>query len=168
MSENLESKELKFNISEFYKKNKIRIFTVLFIVLFAIIFFFVFENYKEKKNNLISEKYISAGLLLSKEKKDEAGKILKEIVLSKNEIYSILALNTIIEKELENDTNQVLEYFKKIENLSLSKEQLDLLSLKKALFLIKKTNSDEAQNILKNLINSKSNLKSLAEDLISD
>jgi len=168
MSENLESKELKFNISEFYKKNKIRIFTIFFIVLFAIIFFFVFENYKEKKNILISEKYISAGLLLSKEKKDEAGKILKEIVLSKNEIYSILALNTIIEKELENDTNQVLEYFEKIENLNLSKEQLDLLSLKKALFLLKKTNSDEAQDILKNLINSKSNLKSLAEDLISD
>ena len=168
MSENTESKDLKFNTGEFYKKHKIKIFSILFLSLFIIIFYFIFKNHKEKKNNLISEKYISAGLLLSKEKKDEASKIFKEIVLSKNEIYSILALNTILEKELENDKNKILEYFEKVENLNLSKDQLDLLSLKKALFLLKKTKLDEAQDILNNLINSNSNLKSLAEDLISD
>ena len=79
--------------------------------------------HKEKKNNLISEKYIQAGLYLANGKKIESKNLYKEIVLSKNNFYSILALNTIIEKNLENDEGKVIEYFEILENLKLSKSQ---------------------------------------------
>ena len=48
---------------------------------------------------MISEKYVKAGILLSNNKNEKALKnYYEEIILSKNKFYSILALNTIIEK----------------------------------------------------------------------
>ena len=166
MSENLESKELKFNISEFYKKNKIRIFTIFFIVLFAIIFFFVFENYKEKKNNLISEKYIQAGLYLSAGQNDKSKKIYEEILKTNNSFYSTLSLNNILEKELEKDENKIVEYFNIVSKLQKNNEQKDILKLKKALYLIKISKKKEAEKLIKELTNSNSKFKDLAKQIL--
>ena len=53
---------------------------------------------KEKKNLLISEKYIKAGVYLSLNDNDQSLKIFREIIMSKNNFYSPLSLYTIIEK----------------------------------------------------------------------
>ena len=65
--------------------------------------FFLWKDNNNKKNILISEKYTKAQLLLSKNKKEAATKHYEEIIFSKNKFYSVLALNTILEKELIKD-----------------------------------------------------------------
>ena len=80
--------------------------------------------------------------------------------------YSILALNTIIEKNLEKDENKILSYFVIIEKIKNSKEQKDLISLKKALFLLKNSRVEEGNKILKKLIETESKLKFLAKEIL--
>ena len=63
----------------------------------------------------------------------------------------MLALNTLLEKNLEKDEKKIISYFEILENLSLPKEQKDLVIFKKALFLIKIFNIDEGKkSTLKN------------------
>ena len=71
-------------------------------------------------------------------KKDEAKKIYEEIILSKNEFYSILALNKLIEENLINDKKKILNYFKMIEKSLITNDYKELIIFKKALYLIKK------------------------------
>ena len=132
MSENIENKiELKDKLISYYNKNKI-IFLIFFLIILiaSTIFIFMEKNY-EKKNNLISEKYIQAGLLLSSGNIEISKNIYEEIILSENKFYSILALNTILEKNLENDKNKVLNYFKILENIKNQRRCLILSLLKK-------------------------------------
>ena len=92
----------------------------------------------------------------------------KEIIISKNKFYSILALNTILEKDLEQDKVKILEYFETIEELNNSTEQLDLINFKKALYLIKISMIDEGNILLRDLIDNNSNLKILAKEIITN
>ena len=104
------------------------------------------------KNKFISEKYIQAGLYLSSEEKEKAKKLYKEIILSKNAFYSVLALNTIIEKNLEKNENEVLSYFTIVQDLDFPEEKLDLINFKKALYLYKLSRNEEGKLLLENLI----------------
>ena len=121
----------------------------------------------EKKNVLISEKYIQAGLYLASNKLEKSKNIYEEIILSKNKSYSILSLNTILEKKLETDKNKILNYFKIIEELNSSEEQKDLVIFKKALFLINESDIQEGKKLLNDIIESNSKLKSLAEEILA-
>ena len=168
MDENLDkSKDSLKKINLFFQKNKFRILLFVFFIILTLALA-VFYNSKVKKNNiLISEKYIKAGLLLSENQKENAKNYYEEIVLSKNKFYSLLALNTLIEKDLINDKEKVIKYFAKLESLNFSKDLNDLILIKKALYLIKIKEDKSGKNILNKLINDGSNLKSLAQDLIN-
>jgi len=168
MDENLDnSKDSLKKIKLFLEKNKLKILLFVFFILLTLTFV-VFYNSKVKKNNiLISEKYIKAGLLLSENQKENAKNFYEEIVLSENKFYSLLALNTLIDKDLINDKEKVIKYFVKLENLNFSKDLNDLILIKKALYLIKIKEDKSGKKILKKLINDGSNLKSLAQDLIN-
>ena len=169
MEENLDKKiEIKEGISLFYKKNKLKIFIILSIIILTILVLVFLEIYKKKENNLVSEKYIQAGLLLSANENEKSKKLLEDIILSKNEFYSVLALNTILEKNLEKDENKVLNYFEVVGNLSLRQEQRDLVILKKALFLIKISKTDEGKKLLKKLMEGESKFKSLSEEILNN
>jgi hypothetical protein len=115
---------------------------------------------------LIAEKYIQAGLLSSSNKQEKSKKIYEEIILSENNFYSILSLNTILEENLITDKNKILEYFSIVEKLTKSNDQLDLIFFKKALFLIKKQEITEGKAILEKLINKESKYKFLAEEVL--
>jgi len=115
---------------------------------------------------LIAEKFIQAGLLLSSKNKEKSKEFYEEIILSKNNFYSILSLNTILEKNLISDKNKILEYFSIVEKLTKSNEQLDLIFFKKALFLINKQEIKEGKAILEKLINQDSKYKFLAEEVL--
>ena len=130
------------------------------------VFSIFFKINSEKKNNLISEQFIQAGINLDSNNKELSKKIYNDIILKKNEFYSILALNIILEKKLETNEKVILSYFKIIENLKLSKEKKDLVNLKKALFLIEKSKSTEANKILNNLILNDSKLKNIAQEIL--
>ena len=80
----------------------------------------------------------------------------------------MLALNMILEKELEENQDKVLNYFKIVENLNISKEQKDLIKFKKALFLIKNSKVKEGNDLLNEIIDTNSKLKELAEEIISN
>ena len=150
------------------KENKIKIICILFIFLISALIVIFYKLNEQKKNTLISEKYIQAGLQLSADKKEKSKKILENIILSKNEFYSVLALNTLLEKNLEKDEKKIISYFEILEDLSLPKEQKDLVIFKKALFLIKIFKVDEGKNLLKKLIKENSNYKSLSEEILNN
>jgi hypothetical protein len=158
--------EFKDKLNSFYSENKLKIYIVIFIVISSVISINLFNINKEKKNVLIAEKYIQAGLLVSSKNKEKSKKIYEEIILSKNNFYSILSLNTILEENLINDKNKILEYFSIVEKLTKSNEQLDLIFLKKALFLIEKQEITEGKAILEKLINQDSKYKFLAEEVL--
>ena len=129
------------------------------------VIFFLNLN-KKKQQILISEKYIQSGIFLSQKEVNKAKFLLEEIILSKDKFYSLLALNTILEKKLVTDKDKVLGYFLLIENLNLSDEQIDILKLKKALYLINENEVEEGEKLIKNLIENNSTLKEIAEDII--
>ena len=124
------------------------------------------KSNNEKKNIIISEKYVQAELYLAANNKDLSKEILEEIILSNNKFYSTLALNTIIEKNLILDDEKVIKYFELLEKSASTSDQKDLIILKKALFNIKKNDVKAGENLLKKLINKNSVLKSLAQELL--
>ena len=89
MDQNEENK-IQNIVINFYDKNKKKILFFGIILLTILSLFILFKNNKEKENSLIAEKYIQANLLLSKEKKENAKILYEEIILSKNNFYSVL------------------------------------------------------------------------------
>ena len=104
---------------------------MIIVVSVSVIFLNI---YNKKQNSLIAEKYIQAGIFLSMEENEKSKKIYEDIILSKNKFYSILSLNTILEKNLEEDKNKILYYFSVLESLNLSIEQQNLIKFKKSLY----------------------------------
>ena len=79
----------------------------------------------------------------------------------------MLALSEILEKNLEEDKAKLIKYFDKVEKLQKTKEQKNILIIKKALFLSNNSQEDEANKLLQELIDSNSELKDLAEEILS-
>ncbi len=143
---------------------------ILISIFISIILLFlglkIFDYFKEIQNKEISEKYIKAGIYLSSNKKEQSLKIYREIINSKNKFYSILALNNIIENNLESDNNKILELFSSAEKIKIKKEQKNLLKLKKALYLFKISNIEEGNKLLNQIIADNSKWKNIASELI--
>ena len=168
MEQNVDNKiELKDRLGSFYIANKLKIYSfigILIIILISITFIKINE---EKKNNLISAKYIQAGLYFASGKKEESKLLYKEIIISKNKFYSILALNNILEKNLVPETDEVLSYFNIVAESIKNEEQLNLINFKKALYLIKISNITEGNKLLKELIDKETKLKPLVEEILA-
>lgn len=169
MEENINKKlVLKDKFFSFLEKNKLKLIILFFLVLISMSLIFFLKIKENKKNILISEKYIQAGIYLTNEKKKESKQILEEIILSDNNFYKILALNTILEKDLEDNNEKILNYFRIVEKSVKEKEKKDLIKFKKALYLLKNSNIEAGEKLLKTLINSESKLKFLAKEILSD
>jgi hypothetical protein len=169
MEQNIETQlDLKEKFINFYKSNKLKIliFSVILSIVLIIVMFLKYFN--EKQNIMIAEKYIKAGLYLSSNKKENAKEIYEEIILSKNKFYSILALNTILEKDLITNKEKILKYFNIIEKSTSTKDQKDLIALKKAIYLIKELKIKEGNDLLNKLISDNSILKPIAEELVKN
>ena len=167
MENNLENKiELKDRLIFFYKKHKVKILLIILIFLISLITTVIFKINFEKKNKLISEKYITAGLYIASNEIEKSKQIFEEIILSKNKFYSILALNTILEKNLVTDKKKMLGYFEIVENVIENEEQLELLMFKKALYLIKNLEIEEGNKLINTLIKKNSKYNSLFEELL--
>ena len=169
MDQSTEKKLVEKNkILNFYKNHKIKIYFTIFILL-TVIISLIFFNYKNNKNNIIiAEKYVEAGLYLASNKNNKAKIIYEEIILSKNKFYSILALNTIIEKKLITDQSKILEYFDFLQNRVSSKSSNDLIILKKALYLMNEMELQKGKDLLKNLEINNSSLKPIAKELLKN
>lgn len=167
MDESLDKKiDLKDKIKSFFEKNKLKLIIFLFFVLASFLLIFLFNENQKKKNILLSEKFVKARLLLSSGDKEKATEYYDEIILSKNKFYSLLALNTMLEKNLETDKEKILNYFAIIEKTDITENSLDLILFKKALYLMDNSEKKSGIEILKKLIEKNSNLKSIAEEII--
>ena len=166
MEQNTESKlEFKDKLTYFYNHYKLKIYIFISVLIAAIIFgtFLFYKNVK--KNIFISEKYIEAGLHLSSDNKNDAIVLYEEIIFSKNKFYSVLALNNILENNLEEDSQEILKLFKTLEKINISKEQKNLVKLKKALYLKKISKNVEGNKLLKEIIADNSIWKNTAIEL---
>ena len=168
MEEKINSTEFKERMLKFFKENRLKLYSLIVVLTISVFGFFFIKIQEEKKNQYISEKFIQAGLFLTLNKNNESKKLLEDIILSKNKFYSVLSLNIILEKKLENEKRKILDYFEIIENLKLSKENQDLVLLKKSLYLIEIGDEQKSEKILKSLIDDNSNYKKLAQEILSD
>lgn len=168
MEENQNKEKLIHQSKNFYKNNKLKIFSTIIILIVVAISSIILKFNNKNKNTLTSEKYIQAEILLTSGKTNEAKNIYEEIINRKNNFYSVLSLNRILENNLEKNEEKILDYFRIVESLSYSKDQNDLLILKKGLFLIKSSKITEGKKLLKKIAESNSNYKSLAVDLLND
>tara|TARA_B100001057_G_scaffold92737_1_gene89068 strand:+ start:747 stop:1259 length:513 start_codon:yes stop_codon:yes gene_type:complete len=169
MEQNLESKiELKNKIINFYNLNKFKIYIFIFLLLSILTAITLIEYNNQKKNILISEKYIEAGMNLAASRNENAKLLYEEIILSKNKFYSILSLNAIIEKNLISDEKKILSYFEILENMNFQEEKYDLIIFKKALFYFKILEKKEGINLLEKLIEKNSKFRNLAEEITTN
>ena len=132
MNENLnKNKNFLEKIKLFFKKNKFKIVLLTSIVFITLVSIAYFNTNTKKKNILMSEKYIRAGLLLSKNQNEDAKNIYEEIIMSNNKFYSLLALNVILEKNLITEKKMILR--KKISNneffLKIQKRHLNVVDI---------------------------------------
>ena len=169
MEQKLESStKFKITIKNFYNLYKFKIFIIIGILIISVITL-IFHQINNKKNNLlISEKYVQAGIYLSLKKDNKAKELYEEIILSKNKIYSILSLNTILEKNLITNKNKILNYFKVLEKKNFNQDKLDLIKMKKGLYLIKINEDKLGFRLLNELIEKNSDLKTTIEAIIID
>ena len=164
-NENIDKLSFSEKIVNYIKQNKKKFIIGIIIIIIGCICFLGLIYLVNKKNKVISEKYIKAGIYLTSKDYDNSKKLYKEIILSKNKFYSSLALNTVIENDLEKDNNEVLKFFEVVEDINMENEFKDLVILKKALYLIKINRSDEGKNLLREIISRDSTWKEIALEI---
>lgn len=162
--------EEKINFLErtktFIKENK-RIFISIIILIFLVFASIkYYDYYQESQNEIVSEKFIQAGIYLSSNKKEKSTDIYEEIILSKNKFYSLLALNEIIDNELKTNEKEILKLFEVIEDIKVKNEQKNLIKLKKALYLIKISKDEEGKKLLNEIISDSSMWKDTAAEIL--
>ena len=152
---------LKANIKIF-----LYIFGILILIIVAIIWF---NNNNKIKETKISDSFIKAQILIEKGKKNEAEKILSNLVLEKNSPYSSLSLFLIIENKLIVNKETIINYFDEvINNNSFKEEDLNLLRLKKAIYISDISMEQEILGLLNPIINSNSVWKNHALKFLGD
>ena len=162
--------EEKINFLErtktFIKENK-RIFISIIILIFLVFTSIkYYDYYQESQNEIVSEKFIQAGIYLSSNKKEKSIDMYEEIILSKNKFYSLLALNEIIDNELKTNEKEILRFFEVIEDIKVEDEQKNLIKLKKALYFIKISKDEEGKKLLNEIISDSSMWKDTAAEIL--
>ena len=87
--ENNQTLTIVNRIKNFYKKNKISIFLILFVLFTTFFSFLYYQSLKEEKKTLLSDKYIEAKIYIENKQNEKALQILKEVVYSKDSTYSL-------------------------------------------------------------------------------
>tara|TARA_X000001036_G_scaffold94703_1_gene87374 strand:- start:9388 stop:9939 length:552 start_codon:yes stop_codon:yes gene_type:complete len=137
------------------------------IIIFSIL---IFLNKKNQNFELsLSEKFYDASILIDKKKNKEATIILENIIEKRNKLYSPLSLFLIIEKNLISNDKKILALFDEVLQIKkIDKENLNLIKIKKAFFIMKLDNEIELISLLNPIINSESIWKKEAITLLGD
>lgn len=138
---------------------------ILTLIILGVAITIFLDHQQVVKNNKISEQYIKANIYLTQKDKENSKNIFKQIIKSEDKFYSILALNSILENNLEASNEEVLKIFRIIENINLDKDKIDLIKLKKALFLIKISKISEGNKLLNELTEKDSVWGKIASDI---
>jgi len=142
---------------DFLKSKKKLLFILIGLLIFVLISFVWLDHDSKSKKIKISENFIQAKVLYSNDKHNESLQVLKKIIEERDKIYSPLSLFLIIDKNLEKDKKNILEYFDTVLSIgSLEKEDLNLIKFKKAIFISDSSNEENIINLLNPIINSNS------------
>ena len=165
----METENSQNTLLNFLKAN-IKIFLYIFGILILIIAVIIwFTNSNKIKETKISDSFINAQILIEKGKKNEAEKILSNLVLEKNSPYSSLSLFLIIENKLIDNKETIINYFDEvINNNSFKEEDLNLLRLKKAIYISDISMEQEILGLINPIINSNSVWKNHALKFLGD
>jgi len=145
-----------------------------FIPTFIILFIFIISIILINKNNsnkdlLISKNYNQAVILLQNKQNKKAKKILLNIIENEHKLYSPLALYLIIEKKLETNTDKIISLYDVIiENNKIDNEDLNLIKIKKAIYISNYKDEKQILKILNPIINSESIWRNKAIKLMID
>ena len=169
MSDETLSNSLQNKITNFVKKNFKKII-FFFIILVLILFgYFFYIDFKKRTGIKLSENYTTASILFKEKNTNEAKQILENIINKNHKFYSPLALYFIIDNNLESDSIKIIELFDKIISIrSIDEESLNLIKIKKAIFLFSLGDEKLIIETLNPVINSNSTWRIMAINLISD
>ena len=169
MSEKILDNNLQNKITNFVKENLKKI-VILSIFLTLILFAYFFYNDAQKKNEIkLSEQYTLSTIQFKEKKIDESKKLLENIINKSHKFYSPLALYFIIDNNLETDSSKIINFFDKILSInSIDQENIDLIKIKKAIFLFSLGNEELIIKTLNPIINSESIWRNMAIKLVSD
>ena len=125
---------LKSKIINFYKSNKIIIFTFIIILLILVISTVYLAESNKSKRIALADNYIEAKVYLANNDKEKAKSILEKIIFSNDSTYSTLSLFLYLNENLTTDQEKLVGLFNQVlENNKFEKEVKDLVIFKKAL-----------------------------------
>lgn len=169
MSEKLIKKNILDKTTNFFKKNFKSIIILIVIVLTTLFAFIYYKNLKVKNNIQVAEQYSKAVILINQKKISESKLILKNIIYNDHKMYSPLALYLIIDNNLESDNLTIIKYFDRIlKNNLIKKENINLIKIKKSIYLIDLKKEELIIETLNPIINSNSIWRDIAINLISE
>ena len=169
MSKELLNNTFHNKITSFVKKN-IKKLIILFTLLILYLFGYFFYKDLQKRNEIkISQQYTQASIQFKEKKIDNAKQLFVNIINKNHKFYSALALYFIIDNNLEEDPLNIVIFFDKILSISsIDAENLNLIRIKKAIFLFSLEDEELMIKTLNPIINSDSAWRSIAIKLISD
>ena len=153
-----------------YTKNNLRAFVILLAVILVLLFsFFFYENLQEKNNIKIAEQYMQASILIKQKKLYESKQLLESIINKDHHFYSPMALYLIIGNNIESDHSKIISHFDKIlKNNSIDKENLNLIKIKKSIYLIGIDKEELIVTTLNPVVNSDSVWRIIAINLLAE
>ena len=169
MQQDFSNNSFLSKLASAYKNNQRKILIILSIIVLSIFILIFYNNHKNKNNILISDNYNYANILLKKNNKQEAKILLESIIELKHKTYSPLALYLIIDQRLEDNPEKIINSFNILLKIrALDEEGLDLIKIKKSLYLFNILKTNDAIETLKPLISSNSTWKKTAIKIMAE
>ena len=164
LKNNFQNKTLNF-----IKKNLKKLIIVFMLLVILLFTYFLHQNLQKRNEIKLSQNYTQASIQF-KQKKINKSKLLLESIIDKgHKFYSPLALYFIIDNNLETDPLKIINFFDKIINIgSIDNENLNLIKIKKTIFLFSTGDEELIIKTLNPVINSDSVWRNMAITLISD
>ncbi len=169
MSEEILNNSFQSKTSNFIKKNFKNLIILLFFLISVLFSVFIYKDVQKKNEIKIAENYTQATIKFKENKSDEAKQLLENIIQKGHRFYSPLALYFIIDNNLEKDSLKIVSFFDRILLISsIDKENINLIKIKKTIFLFKLGEEEAIIKTLNPIINSDSVWRNMAINLISD
>ena len=169
MSEEILNNSFQSKTSNFIKKNFKNLIILLFFLISVLFSVFIYKDVQKKNEIKIAENYTQATMKFKENKSDEAKQLLENIIQKGHKFYSPLALYFIIDNNLEKDSLKIVSFFDRILLISsIDKENINLIKIKKTIFLFKLGEEEAIIKTLNPIINSDSVWRNMAINLISD
>ena len=147
----------KTRVRKFYEKNKILIYSFVFLAIISIFGVIFYLENKDRKRIALSDDYVLAEIYISEGKKDKAKILLEKIIYKNDPTYSSLSLFLLLNEDLVTNSNQINDFFDHLlKNNKFEKEMENLIILKKLLTQFDTLQESELLNISKPIISSDS------------